>query len=213
LKNLSLTLNVVLLLAVGVLYYLHFSGSGGNAKAATETKKDTSKAGPVVKPSEIKSSDIVYVNLDTLTSRYDKIVDAVNRNKARQMSLDRELQTKKDAFQRDYTQSQQRAQEGKMSEAEMMEVKKGLEAEQAELMRKQDDMQNLELDVQRQMVDVQKTISDFLARYNSDGHYRYIMAYSGSLSSPIMLGKKELDITSDVVKGLNAEYHQAKKTK
>lgn len=212
-KNASLALNLVLLIAVGILYYFHFSSPGSASKASSDLKKDSVKTGPVVKPSDIKASDIVYVNLDSLNVKYDRIVDASAINKSRQMRLEGEIQKRKDQFQNDYAQSEQRAQSGKMSEAEMEEVKKGLQAEQVDLMKKQDEMQKLEIDVQRQMSDIQKTLSDFLARYNSEGHYRYIMAFSGNMGSPILLGKKELDVTSDVLKGLNAEYHQSKKSK
>ncbi|MFI5150424.1 MAG: OmpH family outer membrane protein [Bacteroidia bacterium] len=212
-KNASLALNIILIIAVAVLYYFHFSSPASAAKAVTETKKDTIKAGLPVKPSEIKASDIVYVNLDSLNARYDRILDASKVNKNRQQRLEGELQKVKDRFNNDYAQSEQRAQAGKMSEPEMEEVKKGLQAEQVEVMKKQEEMQILEQDVQRQMSDIQKTLSDFLARYNSEGHYRYIMAFSGNMGSPILLGKKELDITSDVLKGLNAEYHQGKKSK
>jgi outer membrane protein len=213
LKNVSLVLNVILFGAVIILYYFHFSEETLPTKNGTVMKKDSVKAGLPIKPSEIKASDIVYVNLDTLNVKYERIVDASKTNRVKQAKMESDLQRAKEQFQNDYSQSEQKFQAGKLTDAEMEEVKKGLQAEQASVIKKQDDMQNLEADVQRQMGDIQKTLSDFLARYNSEGHYRYIMAYSGNMGSPILLGKKELDITSDVLKGLNDEYHSTKKSK
>ncbi|MBI3482137.1 MAG: OmpH family outer membrane protein, partial [Bacteroidetes bacterium] len=54
-KNLSLILNGVLLVAVGVLYFLFFSNKKGNASAITA-------------PSNLK---IAYIKTDTILKYYD----------------------------------------------------------------------------------------------------------------------------------------------
>ena len=58
-KNASLILNVILTIAVAVLYYLHF-------------KDRQPEEAPVVKaPVEAKGKTIVYVNVDSLLTKYD----------------------------------------------------------------------------------------------------------------------------------------------
>jgi len=57
-KNASLILNIVLAIAVAVLYYLHFKGNSTDAT-------------PTAVPTESKGKAIVYVNVDSLLTKYD----------------------------------------------------------------------------------------------------------------------------------------------
>ena len=55
--------------------------------------------------------------------------------------------------------------------------------------------------------DLQKKLDDFLAEYNQDKNYDYILSYSKALGF-IMLANDQLDITDDVVAGMNELYKQ-----
>ncbi len=213
-KNLSLAVNGILLVAVAVLYYLHFSSASCPAPKQTGgMKKDSTVAGPPVKPSDLKASDIVYINLDTLNAKYAMIVDNSKLLNAKQAALENEYQHMNENFQRDYEESGKAAQAGTLSATALDEVKAKLQLEQNDLQRKQDQLRNIEVDAQKKLAEVQKKLYDFLARYNSSGHYRFILPYSGSMVSPVLYGKPDLDITADVVKGLNDEYKQSKSGK
>jgi outer membrane protein len=59
-KNLSIVLNVVLAVAVAVLYVLHFTGTSDSAEVAEATESQS--------PSDLS---IAYVNSDSLLSNYD----------------------------------------------------------------------------------------------------------------------------------------------
>ena len=59
-KKVNLTLNIVLLLAVAVLYVLHFTGNKTDNTVSSEDSRITAGSG-----------DIVYINLDTLVNQYD----------------------------------------------------------------------------------------------------------------------------------------------
>ena len=74
-KNFSFILNIVLVIAVGVLYYLHFSSCNTNCSSATGGATDSSALvkPAVMSPKEIKASKSVYVNLDILYEKYDFI--------------------------------------------------------------------------------------------------------------------------------------------
>jgi outer membrane protein len=213
-KNLSLALNGILLLAVGGLYYFHFSGStpsGSQAKMGS-VRKD-SAAGPAIKPSDLKASDIVFVNLDTINARFGMIVDNSKILQKKQTALENEYQQMNEKFQRDYEESGKAAQSGQLSGAALEEVKGKLQKEQNELQMKQEQLRSVETDAQRKLAEVQKKLYDFLSRYNSSGHYRFILPFSGSMVSPVLYGKPDLDITTDVLKGLNEEYNASKPIK
>ena len=71
----STYLNVVLVIAVAVLFYLHFSNCGTSCNS-TATNDSTSLEKPaVLMPKEIKASKIVYVNVDILNEKYDMLKD------------------------------------------------------------------------------------------------------------------------------------------
>ena len=61
-KNLSLLLNVVLIIAVGVLYYFQFSGKKDCQK---KTKQFTS----TIKPTSSSAPAFAYVDLDSLNEK------------------------------------------------------------------------------------------------------------------------------------------------
>ena len=208
-KNLSLALNAVLLLAVAVLYYLHFSSRVPAQKPVSAAKKDSVAVLPPVKPSEIKASDIVYINIDTLDAHYQYILDNAKVIGGKQAALEGEYQRMTEKFQHEYEDYTKSAQAGALSGDALEKVKGQLESEQAAIGEKQNQIRGLEMDVQRKQQDMLRRLADFLARYNSAGTYKYILPYSGSLTS-VLYARADLDITNDVLKGLNAEYKTGK---
>lgn len=201
-----------MLVAVGVLYYFHFSTctpSSAMQPKVAGTKKD-SLTGPVVKPGDLKASDIVFVNLDTINAKYGMIVDNSKMLQRKQNAMESEYQQLNEKFQRDYEESGKAAQSGMLSGAALEEVKTKLQREQNDVQMKQDQLRSIEMEAQKKLSEVQKKLYDFLARYNASGHYRFILPFSGSMVSPVLYGKPELDITADVLKGLNDEYTAAK---
>jgi outer membrane protein len=212
-KNLSLALNGILLLAVAVLYYLHFSTSSTSAVHVPAAKKDPSAVVESAKPGDLKASDIVFVNLDSLNAHYEFILDNSKVLTARQNAYENEYQQLNEQFQKHYEESGKAAQSGMLSGAALEEIKAKLQVEQNEVMKKQDQLRSLEGDMQRKVAEVQKKVTDFLTRYNSAGHYRYILSYTANTVSSVLYGRLDQDITPEVVKGLNEEYRAAKKSK
>ena len=210
-KNSSLILNIVLLIAVAILYFLHFSGNG----SAVKHKPVTADSGAVslpVKPTELKTSDIVYVNIDTLDARYQYILDNSKAMNTRQVALESEYQKMTQRFQKEYEDFNKSAQAGALSGEALEKVKGQLEAEQGTIADKQNQIRALEAEAQHKQGEMLKKLADFLSRYNSEGHYRFILPYSGNMIS-VLYARKDLDITNDVVNGLNAEYKKSKSGK
>jgi outer membrane protein len=212
-KNLSFILNAILFVAVAILYYFHFSSSPA---AVAKTKPLDSKeiAAPVepLKPSEIKASDIVYVNIDTLDAQYLYILDNAKQINGKQSVLQNEYRSMSMQLQKEADDAQKAAQAGVLTGESLEKVKGQLEQKQNAIVEKQNQIGELEKDVQRKQLDMLKKLADFLARYNSAAHYKYILPYSSSLTS-VLLARADLDITNDVIKGLNAEYKAAKGSK
>ncbi len=212
-KNISLVINGILILAVIGLYYLHFAAPSMPVSAKAGSLKKDSITGPPVKPSELKASDIVYVNLDTLNAHFEMIVENSKIINGKQSSLESDYRRLNEKFQNDYEGAQKEAQSGMLSAAAQEEVKNKLTIEQNELAQKQDQLRAIEVEASKKQAEVMKKLNEYLIRYNASGHYRFILPYSGTTISPVLFGRSDLDITPDVLKGLNDEYRASKSRK
>ncbi|HEY0029824.1 MAG TPA: OmpH family outer membrane protein [Bacteroidia bacterium] len=209
-KNISLLLNVVLIIAVAVLYFLHFS-SPSTCAATTEGTDSTAVAKPVVMaPKDIKASKIVYVNLDVLNEKYDYIKDVNTSARAEQSSLERQYQTKGQKLQEDYTAFQQKAQQGLLSENQ-------INAEQEAFARRKEELDQLEMKSQDLMAKIEErsqemntSIKEYLKEYNKNSNYNFVMAFSDGPLSPVLIANDSLDITNEILEGLNAQYKAGK---
>jgi outer membrane protein len=212
-KNLSLILNVVLIIAVGILYYLHFSCSQGCEKpqAATDT---TDAAKPVVMaPKDIKQSRIVYINSDVLNEKYQFVKDLTASALARQSRLESTFQTKAKKFQEDYQDLQQKAGQGLLSENQMKAAEEDMIKRKEELDQMEMQLQNLVEEVQASNNEVRQTVIDYIKEYNKNSQYNYIMTYTAGPGGIILLANDSLDITGEIVEGLNAQYTAKKNGK
>ena len=196
-KNFSIALNVILLLAVGYLYYVNFSGKGA-AKSGKQnlgsTKKDSSCA---------ISSSIAYVELDSLNAHITFIKDRRKMLEAEQKSIETEwengyrgLEAQKNEFlKKGAAISQEEAQH---FQDKLMQQKDQIDG------RKQQLGQALSEKSFKFMDDIQKKLKEFLNDYNQDKKYQYILTYGSGLDYMIYKDST-LNITNDVINGMNAK--------
>jgi outer membrane protein len=211
-KNLSTLLNVVLLIAVAVLYYLHFSsGSAAVTTESTGTGDSTAKEKPVVlSPKDIKNSKIVYVNLDVLNENYDYIKDVNASARAEQSSLEKQYQTKGQKLQEDYQAFQQKAQAGLLSENQVNSQQEEFQKRKEELDMLEQKSQDLMDKIQERSDEMNTSIKEYLKEYNKNTNYQFVMAYSAGPLSPVLIANDSLDITQEILDGLNAQYKATK---
>ncbi|HWY36048.1 MAG TPA: hypothetical protein VNX68_15495, partial [Nitrosopumilaceae archaeon] len=77
-KNLSLILNAILIVAVAVLFYLYLSLNNKlNPDSINTDPKDakTETTKLITDPSKLKNSKIAYVNVDSINYKYNYITD------------------------------------------------------------------------------------------------------------------------------------------
>lgn len=209
-KNFSVILNVVLAIAVAVLYYLHFS-SPSTATADAEGTDSTSTAKPIIlNPKDIKASKIVYVNLDVLNEKYEYIQEVSASAKAEQRSLESQYQTKAQKLQDDYVAYQTKAQQGLLSENQA-------KGEEEALMKRKEELDQLELKNQALMEKIQaktdemnENMKAYIKDYNKNTNYDYVFGYSNSPLSQLLMVDDSLDITQEILDGLNAQYREKK---
>lgn len=191
-RTVLLAINVVLLILVGVLFYLHFSSAKKITSDAVSVA-DTSPAGPF---------RIAYFDMDSIERNYEYLKDVKNELKAKENQLNGQLSGMKNRYMSKVSKFQQEAQT-------MTQERQG--AMQQDLVQEQKVIQNKEQAINgelqdesfKKMQDVNKTIEDFLKEYNKNKEYAYILGYQ---TGTIYYRDTRYDITEPVLKGLNERY-------
>lgn len=192
-KRLSVILNIILFILVGVLFYLHFSEKNvvGNDSPISKTG-DSAESAPF---------PIAYVNIDSLEAHYAYFQKKKAELEKKQQAIQNELSNQARSIQNDIDRLRKNASTMTQSEGE---------AAQRSIIKKQQDLQEKEQNLRQEFMqeqqqfneDLHKRLNDFLQKYNADKKYTYILSYSESLSD-ILYKDPAYDITADVIRGLN----------
>ena len=193
-KHLSLTLNIVLLLAVGILYYLHFSSTKPNEKKKKNQITQIAKANG-------NAPLIGYIDLDTLNEHITFIKNNRKLLENEQIAIEKEwenayrnLQAQKDNFLKrgnSITQAEAEEFQGKLIQQQQIVDEK-----------KQNSTQALNDKSYKFLDDVQKKLKAFLVEYNQDNKFSYIFTTGNGLEY-MVYKDTALNITDDVVEGMN----------
>jgi len=195
-KNTNLIFNVVLTMAVAVLFALHFSGKATN---------DTNTAETIAKA----SSDlrIAYFNSDSIRTQYAMFTVEKEKMEVEMKQAEDRLLGEQKKFQTDVTEFQQRAEFLTITERESREKKLG--QKQQELMQLEqslsDQLAEKEAAVNKQIF---TNVENFLKDYAKKNSFTYVISYMPG--GQIWYTNPALDITADMVKQLNLEYEKTK---
>jgi outer membrane protein len=153
---------------------------------------------------------IAYVNTDSINEHYAYIADFTKVIRNKKSSLEAQMQSMTAKFQQEYEAFQQSAQAGVAPQAELQKQQQYLERQQQELANKELQLQNLGVELEEKNLELNKSVKDYLLKINN-GRFDYILSYS-DLMPTILLTNPKLDITPEVIQGINNEY-KAKKGK
>jgi outer membrane protein len=192
-KNLNLLINIVLVIAVTVLFALHFS-SGRKPKPGISTDGASGA---------VSDLSIAYVNADSLTANYQMYKDELAAASERSAAAEEKFSAEQRKFEKDANDFQQRAQFLTITDRE---------AKQEKLVRRQQELMQLEQqlagDLQRQEAEVTKRIFDtidvFLKNYAVEKELNYILSYARG--GGVWFADPRFDITPEVLQELNARY-------
>ena len=200
-KKITLATSAIALLLLGSSCSSKDVANESNAAALAE-KKTAKVEGDTFEP----TTNIRYYNMDSVMANYD-LVKTFNEANLRTMTeLQNAQRSREGELNRMAANIQQKVQSnGYLSEA-------SYNADMAELNKKQQSAQNylgsLQTKAQeealRQQEEFIDSLNNFLAEYNKTRHYDAILLYApGELFNPA------LDITDDIISGLNSRYTRA----
>lgn len=209
-KNLSLILNGVLAIAVAILFYQVHSLKSSVSPNSTDSSKELSVKPIITSNTTLAESKIAYINTDSINEHYKYIADFTKVIRAKKANLDAQMQSMTNKLQTDYEAYQQSAQAGIVPQSELMKTEESLKRQQQDLANKEIQLQNLGIELEEKNIELNKNVKEYLKIFNN-GKYDFVLSYS-DLMPTILLTNPKLDITTEVLKGLNEEY-SAKKAK
>lgn len=193
-KNLSLIINAVLAIAVIVLFVLVLNNKSNISNNKVIPWNDSISKGKL---------PIAYINVDSLLLNYQFAKDAneslIKKQEDSRLTINtraRELKSEMGEFQR------------KLENNAFLSRERA-EQEQQRLLRKQQDLQEMDGKLSQQLMQVQQkmseelrdTINKFMKEFNKDN--RFEMIISNTSNDNILYASKGYDITAEVTKLLN----------
>ena len=188
-------IELILGVAVVALFVLHF------------TSKPTCDHPVVAADGSVAAElPIAYINLDSLLENYQFAIEANDQIMSKQedarLKLNtraRNLQNKAAEFQRKLDNNAFLSRE--RAEQEAMKIQK----EQQELQELEAKLsQDIAMELQDINLQLADSLTNYLKEYNADGRFQMILSNTGK--DNILMAADALDITNDVIEGLNARY-------
>ena len=192
-NKVQIVINVVLVAAVAALFVIVLSG-----------KKQGETPTAAVEQSEVLP--IAYLNTDSLLVNYVFAQEANEKLMKKQEDARLKLNTKARTLQNEMADFQRKLENNAFLSRERAEK------EQERLIKKQQELQELEakltedIMIENQKLNIQlaDTLTNFLKEYNADGRYHVIL--SNSAKDNVLMAAESYNITSEVIKQLNARY-------
>jgi outer membrane protein len=148
---------------------------------------------------------IVYVNTDTLLNNYEFYKDVVKEFEKKRFELENDISKKGQSFQNKVALFQKRIQAGGMSQSQAETTQQQLQKEEQDIMMYRDNAAaSLGQEQASKTDEMLSNIQDYLGKYNAGDKYDMVIGYSKG--GGVLYAKENLDITAEVLKGLNEEY-------
>lgn len=190
-KQVSLIINIVLAVALAVLYYFHFSN---------KTPKEQNQDGATAAIGDLK---IAYINSDTVLKYYDYF--KVNREKleAKGKQMDTDFRNRAQGLQREITSYQNSA--GNLTRNQAMAVEEDLAKKQQNLRVYQESLsQELAIEENKLNQELYQRVTAYLKEYGAREGIHAVFKYD--VTSDVLFANNTMDITQQVITGLNDAY-------
>ena len=160
----------------------------------------------------MRSTGTVYFNLDQVLARYDMSIKLQADFEKKASGVDQELTRRRTKLENEDKDLADKLNKGLMTRS-TAEVKYN------ELQKKVADFQQYgqqkqaELAEEQQVIlnNIANSVMEYVQKYNAQKGYDLVLATQGALlSTPVVTGNAALDITEEIIKGLNEEYNSKK---
>lgn len=199
-NKILITINAVLLLGLIGIYVLHFT-------SRSNTKQNVDATAPLQKEGGLT---VAYVDSDTLLAKYQYAIDLQKELEAYRDQQERYYQQQMTQFQTDY---QNYLKNGSTLTLTQQQAK------EAELKQRAEKLSTLEQELlgkvtERQLTENTKLLNAifaFIREYNAANQQFDIIMRKTFVDSPTLYLNPGMDITQEIIDGLNEEYANLKK--
>lgn len=186
-------LSLGLLVAVGI--------TACNQKPAATTSNAPAASTTTTAPDH---EAIVYINSDTLLSKYNYVKDINKKMNDKGNAAKAEVQSRRDGLQREYAEYQKNAATMPADQRQTTEqrLQREGQAEQAYEQNTSAELQDAQAKATQKLDD---KVAEYVKQYAKEKGYKLVLTYAKS-GSNVVYGDPSLDVTADVLKGLNDAY-------
>ncbi len=199
-KNTSLILSIIALVAVVVF--------GALSLTKGEKGTDVNNDGEAVEAAASKG-DIVYIDLDRIIMEYDMANDLRSVVETKVQNIQAEINRRGKKLENDVIEFQNKIDKGLLTRTNAELQSQKLSQQELEFnnyaAQKQQEIEEEQIVMMNQLGDA---IQTFLTKYNEEKQYAMILTNSGG--APVIVADQALNITDDVLAGLNEEYIKSK---
>ena len=203
-KNTSLILSTISLVAVVVFGVLFLTKDGKKAEVSAANGENTEAVA--------QKGDIVYVDLDKILMDYDMANDLRSVVETKVQNIQAEVTRRGKKLENDVIEFQNKIDKGLLTRTNAELQSQKLQQQELEFnnyaAQKQQEINEENVVMMNQLGDA---IQTFLTKYNEEKQYAMILTNSGG--APVITADAALDITDDVLAGLNEEYIKSKNNK
>ena len=200
-KNTSLILSIISLIAVVVFGILTISKDG--------KKADTVVAGENTEAAAAQKGDIVFLDLDRILMEYDMANDLRSVVETKVQNIQAEVNRRGQKLEKEVTAYQEKIQKGLMTRSVAEVQGQKLQEQEIEFnnyaAQKQQEINEEQVVMMNQLGDA---IQTFINKFNEEKQYAMIITNSGG--APVITADPNLDVTEAVLAGLNEEYIKTK---
>lgn len=213
-NKILLGVNAVLVVAVAFLFFkvndLNSTSKESSSDAIKEEQKpaEVPAAKKIEQVGNVPTGKIAFVNIDKLNDQSLEILDLVAETKRRKSIIESSMESLNLQYNKEVEEFQTSQKAGIASQGELEAKARKIQGLETEAQNKQLQMDNLSLDINEKNNHFQKSVREFLIKWNS-GKYDYILSYSESIPS-MLLGNTTLEITNEIILELNSQYKKGK---
>jgi outer membrane protein len=154
-------------------------------------------------------SNVAYVYADSLVNGYDLYNDEATKLMEKQSKYEQDLQSKGKSLERRMMELEQNLKKNLITPTRYQELGQQLMAERDKLMQNQ---QQISMELQDDQIQIMNRVSDSIKSYinsfNADKRYKMII----NCNAALLYADPELDITKQILDGLNDNYRKGKST-
>ena len=179
--------------------------------ANTGSSQDTQNAAETAETAAPKGA-IVYFNLDRVLQEYDMANELRSVVETKVNSINQEVNRRGNKLEKDINAFRDKINKGLLTQSVAEQQSQKLAEQQSSFETYAAQKQQEVLEEQQVMMNqLADAINNYIAEFNADKKYAMIIATQGDiLSTPVVNADPELDITDDLLAGLNAAYVKQK---